>query len=256
MAGPVHWLEVDAADIKRLARDLATFSKKSAPYAMRYALNDMAFDARGEWSDEMRSSMTLRNSYTQRSLGVRKTAGTNLTTMHSVVGSRLDYVKEQEHGSTQTTRGKHGVPIPTSSAAGQGLRSKRTRAVRQANYLSAIRLNQNSMGGATRRGRQQRNAVAIAIARRRGAKFVYLDTGGDGRQRRQGIFKLTASKRTPVRMVYSLSKRTVRTKPNPMLARTLSTVTPRGSGFVAARLVQQLRYHRILHYSMNARFGY
>lgn len=252
MAGPVHWLDVDASDIKRLARDLNTFAKKSAPYAMRYTLNDMVFDARGEWSGEMRSSMTLRNTYTQRSLRARKASGTKLETMSSEVGSPLAYLNEQEKGSTQTAHGKHGVPIPTSSAAGQGLRSKRTRSVRQANYQSAIRLDQRGVGGASsRRGRQQRNAVAIAIAQRRGGKFVFLDLG-----KRKGIFKLTDSKRTPVRMVYSLSKRSIKTKPNAMLARTLSAVTPRGPGFLAARIVQQLRYSRILHYSRNERFGY
>lgn len=249
MAGPVHWLDVDASDIKRLARDLNTFAKKSAPYAMRYTLNDMAFDARGEWSGDMRSSMTLRNTYTQRSLGVRKTTGARIETMQSEVGSRAEGVLRQEKGVTQTAHGKHGVPVPTTTAAGQGLQGRRTRAVRRANYQTAIRLDQRSMGQASSR---QRNAVAIAIAQRKGNKFVFLDMG-----RRKGIFKLSSgSKRATVRMVYDLAHRAPRTKPNPMLARTLSSVTPRGPGFLAARIVQQLRYSRILHYSRNERFGY
>jgi hypothetical protein len=251
MAGPVHWLQVDTSDVKRLSRDLETLSKKSAPYAMRNALTDVAFDARGEWSDQMRSSMTLRNTYTQRSLGVRKASGTNLRTMQSQVGSRLDYVAEREAGSTHVAHGKHGVPIPTSSAAGQGLRAKRTRVVQRANYQTAIHLNQRGIGAATRRGRQQRNAVTIAMAQRKGNRFVFLDLG-----RRKGIFKLTNSKRKPVRMVYDLSRKSIRTKPNPMRARAIAVSAPRLPGFLAARLVQQLRYHRILHYSRSSRFGY
>jgi len=152
VSGPTHWLDVDASDIKKLGEDLEAFSKKAAPHAMRFALNDMAFDARGEWSDEMRRSMTLRNTYTQRSLGVRRAIGTNLQTMQSEVGSRLDYVAEQEQGSTQLAHGKHGVPIPTSTASGQGLKSRRTRAIRRPNYLEAIKLDQRGVSAATCRG--------------------------------------------------------------------------------------------------------
>ena len=185
---------------------------------MRNALNAVAFDARAEWQKRIARTFTLRNKYTQRSLRVVKVQTNRLADMQAVVGSTLDYMAKQELGGQETAKGKHGVPIPTSSAAGQSMKARpRTRVVRRKNYLSAIQLSPKGAGS-----RKQRNVAAIKSAQSRPGGVAYLDLG-----RRKGLFLVPKGERGKPRMLYDLSRKTVRVRPRPTLEPTVQAIGPR-----------------------------
>lgn len=233
-------LSIDTARMHVLTHALQTFAKKGIPFAARNALNTTAFEARTEWVGQLGQKLTLRNKYTARSLRVNKASGTNTAIMQSEVGSVLPYMETQEFGGTETKRGKHGVPIPTTTAAGQGLKARpRTRSVRKKNYLGALNVQQRVSGR-----RQRQNAVAIAMAAKAGGGTVYLDLG-----RRKGLFSITGTKRgLKVRMLYDLSRARVVTKPRPTLQPTLRAIQPRLTKIWIGALQEQLRRNRVLWY--------
>src|SRR5690606_17163674 len=123
------------------------------------------------------------------------------------------YMRKQEFGGFKRGGGKHGAPIRTGYAAGQPGAKPPTRMVRGPNKLTAIKLKRAPRRG----GRKQRNAIAMAKARKAGARFVFLEL-----ERKKGIFRLLGSKSRPqLRMVHDLSFRTVRIPKTPTLQRTL-----------------------------------
>lgn len=211
-------VDVDVRQFRELAARFEQLSSRSLPYAMRNALNAVAFDARTEWQRRIARSMTLRNKYTERSLRVVKVQSNRIDAMEARVGSTLDYMAKQELGGRETSKGKHGVPIPTSSAAGQSMKARpRTRSVRRKNYLSAIHL-ARSVGGS----RQRRNAVAIKMAKSRTGGVAYLDLG-----KRKGLFAIPKGKRAKPRMLYDLTRKTVTVRPRPTLEPTVHAIGPR-----------------------------
>jgi hypothetical protein len=211
-------VEVDMRQFRELATRFEQLGSRSLPFAMRNALNAVAFDARAEWQKRIKRSMTLRNKYTERSLRVEKVQTNRLADMQARVGSTLDYMAKQELGGRESAKGKHGVPIPTSSAAGQAMKARpRTKVVRRKNYLSAIQL-ARSVGGI----RQRRNAVAIKLAKEKTGGVAYLDLG-----KRKGLFAIPKGKRAKPRMLYDLSRKNVRVRPRPTLEPTVGAVGPR-----------------------------
>lgn len=233
-------LKVDTRQLQKLERHLETYAKKAVPFAVRNGLNTTAFEARKQWVTELKSTFVLRNTWTERGLRVDKATGRTVANMQSAVGSIRDYMAEQEQGSTQQKRGKHGVPVPMSGASGQGKKSKRTRSVRRANYLSAMTVAKR-VGGI----RQRRNAVAIALAAKSGG-VAYLDMG-----RRRGLFSVTGRKKgVRLRLLYDLSHATITSKPRPTLANTLHHLAPKLPGIQRDALLAELKRHRILWYGM------
>lgn len=238
--------EVDPKARKRLAKlqdDLTTFAKRAVPIAVRNSLNTTAFEARRVWVGELKQRMVLRNTWTERSLRVEKAAGYDLDSMESKVGSILPYVATREQGGTEAKKGKHGVALPTSSAAGQGMKTwPRTRQVQRRHWMSSIRLADRP--GA---GRKQRNAIAIARAIKNKSKdVVFLDLG-----RRQGLFRVTGTRRgLKVRMIWDLSKSSVRTAPIPTLAPALEALRPRLPAIHEKALLEQLKRNRVLWYGV------
>jgi hypothetical protein len=230
-------ISVDAAKLELLADTLYVFAKRGVPFAARTALNDTAFAAREQWVDQMGKKLVLRNKYTQRSLRVKKvSAGYNVAAMQSEVGSNLEYLATLEFGGVEQKKGEHGVPIPTPSAAGQSLRARpRTKAVRQANYLSSIHVARRVSGN-----RHRRNAVAIRLAAKTGG-VAYLDLG-----RHRGLYRVTGTKRgLRIRKLYDLSKASVRTKPHPTLGPAVDAVQPRLPRIWINALKQQLRHNHV-----------
>lgn len=211
-------VEVDVRQFRELAARFEQLSSRSLPYAMRNALNAVAFDARAEWQTRIARSLTLRNKYTERSIRVVKVQSNRLTEMQARVGSTLDYMAKQELGGQETSKGKHGVPIPTSSAAGMAMKARpRTKQVRRKNYLSAIQLAQSTGGS-----RKQRNAAAIRGAKTKTGGVAYLDLG-----KRKGLFAIPKGSRAKPRMLYDLTHKTVTVRPRPTLGPTVQTVGPR-----------------------------
>lgn len=212
-------IHIDLRDFKRFAKDLGALKQAAIPHAVRDTLNDAAFAARKEWVERVRKDLTLRNTFTVRSLQVAKASGVDIRVMRAVLGSVAPYMGHVEDGETKNAKGRHGVPIPTPSAAGQALAAtRRTKPIRRGNWLSAIRLQRGIAGS-----RKRRNAAVIAMAARKGGGFVYLDLVG-----RRGLFKVVGRKRgARIRMLYDLSKRTVTSAPKPTLAEAVKFVGPR-----------------------------
>lgn len=226
-------------DAKKAVKDLRKFREKAIPYAVRNALNRGAFHARTEWQQEVRRAFTLRNAFTERSIRVDRATGKNVAGMVAVVGSVAPYMDEQEHGATERGRSKH-KPIPGPVAAGLQPGGKRTKMVRAGNKLSALHASR-PVGASSK----QRNAVALAMARRKGERVVLLDRPNGGK----GLFRLMGGKKkVQTRLLWDLSRGSVKVKPTPTLGRTLARIQPRLAEIHRDAFVEQLRRHKILGY--------
>jgi hypothetical protein len=240
-------ITIDTSDVRKLAEALVKVSKRALPYAVRDSLNTAAFEARKEWAQQIDKAMILRNRWTEKSLRVEKATLTSFEHMQSRVGSVAAYMLTQEVGGTETSKGKHGVPIPTTAASGQtsgvgriGPRSRpRTKEVQRKNWLTAIRL-----GPRLGNGRKQRNAVAIRLAAKSGG-VAFLDLG-----RRKGLFRVTGTKkgRFRVRMIWDLSKPSVTTKPRPTLEPTIKVIEQKAPKYQEAALREQFKRLHLLGY--------
>jgi len=224
---------------KKAVADLRRFRERALPYAVRNALNRSAFYARGQWQQEIQSSFVLRNPFTTRSVLYTKASGNDVRGMIAVVGSTAPYMGDQEKGATIRGHGRH-KPIPGPVAAGQAPGGKRTKLVRAGNKLSAIHVQRAA--GANRR---QRNAVALAVARRTGGRVALLERPNGGK----GLFRLFGGKRKPqARLLWDLSRGSVKVRPEPTLQRTLKRIQPRLAEIHRDAVVEQLRRHKILGY--------
>lgn len=233
---------IDVSDLRRLERDLETLKSKAVPYALRNSLNTAAFEGRKLWLEEQRGELVLRNTWTARQVRVEKARGLNVRNMVAVVGSLAPYMREQEFGGRRSGGGRHGLPIPTSVAAGQGMGTQpRTRLVRGANKLGAIRL---TTRGRNRGHRRQRNAIAIAQAIKSGSKYVFLEL-----ENSKGIFQITGGRRKPrIRMIWDISRGSVVIPPHPTLGPALESLGYMMPRIHAQAFLEQLRMHGVFGY--------
>jgi hypothetical protein len=228
---------VDMIKFRLFSRLLENFATKSIPFAARNSLNEIAFGARQEWATkQLPEAFTLRNTWTAKGLRVEKAQGRTIEGMHSKVGSLREYMMGREEGATQTKRGKHGVAIPMSGAAGQGAKQKRTRLVRRPNYLSALQVVKRK--GSSKR---QQNAISISMAKKTGG-VAFLEVG-----RRKGLFAVGGGKQKKPRLklLYDLSHSTVTTKPIPTLERTIDAMRPRFLAIHMKHMRAELVRHRM-----------
>lgn len=236
-----------AWDAKRALRDLEEFKKTAIPFAIRNSLNTSAFEMQKVWRREIRQTFVNRNKFTERSIHVEKARGSDPNRMVSVVGSIADYLDEQESGGT--VRGKGALkPIPGPSAAGQQPGSKRTKLVMPSRYLQAIKATKATRGSSPR----ARNVAALLIARRKGQQFVLLEKPSGGK----GIFMVSGGtqrfngrrmtrRKLKTRLLWDLSRRTVRVPPAPTLQRSLQIIEPKLPHIHLAALLEQIHRHGI-----------
>jgi hypothetical protein len=186
-------------------------------YARRDYVNEVAFEARRGWLKRIEDAFVIRNTFTARSIRVEKARVAKGQVIESKVGSTAPYMDEQEEGGTKTAHGKHGAPIPTTSAAGQAMKARpRKRQVTARNRMGAINLASSISGR-----RQKRNAAAIAVAVRSGRNVAFLDLG-----KRKGIFRVIGGKRgIRVRMLWDLSKKSLTIPRLPTLEPTLKSIS-------------------------------
>ena len=231
--------EIDTREIKRMESDLETFARKALPFATRNTLNQAAFMAQREAKEGIRAKMVLRNRFTEQSIRVEQAKSLQIASQEAVTGSIADYMEDQEFGGVKSKRGKHGVAIATSYAAGQGEGVRpRTRLPRKPNKLGNIRLQRRRTGTGSRK---QRNLIAIRQAVKTSAKHVFLDLG-----RRKGIFRVVGGKRRPkIKMVQDLTSQSVVIPRTPWLAPAVDKTEPAIPGFYAASLRFQLKRLRI-----------
>ncbi len=222
---------IDLSQVAKLAKTLDALNRKGLPFAVRKGLNETAFEARKQWKEQLGKTLTLRNTWTERSLRVDKVAaGYDVGSMQSKVGSTAPYMAEQEFGGSKAKKGRHGVPIPTAVAAGQDKGAQRTKAVRKRNYLSALSVTKRAGVG-----RKQQNAIAVKTAAKTGG-VVFLDLG-----RRQGLFRVTGgAKRPRISMLYNLSKTVVVTPPHATLGPAIKVIEPKLASIHAKALQEQI----------------
>ena len=229
----------DDKKLRRFERDLKTFAAQAVPFANRATLNDAVFMARKVAQNELGQRMILRNKWTASSVRVQRATQKRVRDQHAVVGAVDQYLEQQEFGATRRPEGKHGVPIPTRSASGEGRGSApRSRPVRPPKTRRRIKLRRRVRGA---RGRAQGNVVAVRQAAGSGRKFVALRT-----RRGVGIFKIEGGRTKPrVEMIWDLSRQTVRTPANPWLKPSVDVVAGRMPGIYRKNLKKQLLRRRI-----------
>jgi hypothetical protein len=217
---------------KEMVAALKRMRSQAVPYAVRNALNTQAFEARKAWVGFIQRDFVNRNTFTQRSIQVVKAGGLSVANMQSVVGSTAPYMGTQEEGGTVRGKGAHkAIPAPT--AAGLPAGSRRTKLVRARFYLGAINAQHPALVGS----RKQRNAIAIAVARRAGLKFALLERPSGGK----GLFLLGGSKRQPTtRLLWDVSRGSVQVPGAHQLERTLAHVLTQSERVHMDALVQQL----------------
>lgn len=225
-------IKVDLRNTAWLARDLKNLRKSALPYAQKNAVNEAAFEGRKLWQEELQSSFTLRNKFTERSIRVDKAR--SLHNPEAKLGSVASYMDEQEEGTTLTKTSKHGIPIPTAASSGEGKAKIRKRVVRRANRLTNIKFS-SRIGNSPK----QKNAIAISQAIRTKTKFAFLETS-----RRKGIFRVTGRLKNPkITMLHDLTRSSVRIPSTPTLSRTLDRLDTRMDGIYRKALLFQLSRH-------------
>lgn len=202
---------IDDDDIVKLELKLRRVAERALPFATKQTVNSVAFAAREEWQGQIREKMITRNKFTERSIRVEQTKTLNIGRQEATVGSVADYMDEQEFGGVKTKKGKHGTPITTSVASGEGEGARpRRRVARRPNRVGNIRLKNDRNRAATRR---QQTVIAIKQAVENGDRFVFLDL-----QRSKGIYRITGGKRNPqIKLLHDLSRSTVRIPARPTL---------------------------------------
>lgn len=220
--------------------DLKAFAHKAVPFASRNAVNTTAFEAMRQWRGEIKRSFVLRNQYTERSIRVEKAqGGRGGGRIEAVVGSLAPYMSTQEFGGTVSGKsGKKAIPGPV--AAGQPPGAKRTKMVRAGSRMSRLKIQRIRTTN-----KRQYNAVAIAMAKRRGQKVAVLHRPGGGK----GVFEIRGSKRKPnPLLLYDVSRGSVRVEATPTLQRTLRRMDARIPRIWFDAVLAELKRHRIAGY--------
>lgn len=226
---------IEIRGLDEMQRELEQLARRGVHYAARETLNSLAFAGRKIWQGEMRSTLTLRNAFTERRALVERATGSRMPEMEAVLGHTEDYMRRLEEGIGERAR-RGGLAIPTEAAAGQAkgsLPAGRKRAVRPANIIRALgKLKRQSRS----LPRKVRNVKAVRDAIRNGSRLAYLEL-----DRRRGIYRIMGGKRRPqIRKLYDLSRRSVPLPRIPTLQRTLDQTWKQGPTLALAALQRQL----------------
>lgn len=218
--------------LNALRSELETLYKKSVPFAVAKGLNEAAFQGRKEWQKKAGEEFTLRNTWTTRRMFVDKAkASPRLESIEARLGSDQEYMAKQEGGFIKAKKGKHGVPVPTATAAGQGKTAKRTKPVRRSNRMGNIRLTDRVSGS-----RQRKNTVAAITAIKSGTRVGFFDL-----RSRQGLFRVKGSvKKWRLEMLHDLTEPAIKTKAHPTLGPSAAKVNQRLPAIMVSELEAQI----------------
>lgn len=229
---------MDMSIFKEDARKLRLFSDKALPAAVEYTLNELAVQTWKRSKRDLKDNFTLRNTWTARNMAFEKVAPgrRDISRMKSMAGSRLEYMREQQEGVTKSARGKHGVPIPTTSAAGEGQGRTRRKRVLRKHYMSNLKMAQGAFVRAKRSAWSSKLVLpfVIAIARKMRKRFIYWESP----RGKRGIFQIDGDR---LNMIYDLSEKRVTSSPRPWLADATDKVTPMFRKLYGKALFFQLR---------------
>lgn len=224
-------VKVEFKGAKEMNAGLKRMRGQAVPNALRNTLNTAAFETRTIWRREIRSTFTLRNRFTEQSVRVEQARGSNMV---ATVGSVAPWMAVQEEGGTVRGKSGHKV-IPRAASAGQKAGAPRTRLVRGRFYLGAIQVAHPALSG----GRRQRNAIAIAMARKQGKNIVLLTRPSGAK----GLFIIMSGGKRALktRMLWDVSRSSVRVHAEPTLERSLTAVKPKLGHMLEAALTQQMQ---------------
>jgi hypothetical protein len=239
-------LSMDQRPLEQMEKDLDRFGKQALPYAIRDTLNAAAFQTAEMAKDEIGHRFIERNAYTRRSVRYKKTFSRDIKRMESSAGSVQEYLQKQEEGFTESKSGKHGVPIPSSAAAGQMGARLRTRKLQRKNWLSSINLSSSRVKG---RGR---TVVAVRDAVESGRRVVFIDGRSDHYGRPTGMYRVVGGRKggrgwpkgARLQLIYDLERSSVRTKAHPWLEPATKKVTVNLDKLYRDALIRQIRLQR------------
>lgn len=229
---------INNENVRKLERDLKQMAERALPFATKKTLNDAAFQAQRIIKADLPKDFILKNRFTMRSIRVEQARTLNIRRQQSVIGSTAAFMEDQEFGGIIRSKGKHGVPIPTSFSAGQGEKTKpRTRLPRKANRLRNLRLSKRNKTAASKK---QRNMITIRNAIDTGNRVVFLDL-----QHSKGIFKITGRKKLRFKMLYNLTHKSLVIPKRPWLKPAFDESIRMIPAFYADALRFQLKRHRL-----------
>ena len=230
-------IAVNVAQMRQFEARLLRLNEKGVKFAEVESVNRAAFETMGAARQELGGKMTLRNTWTQKSIRVQRAT---LTTPEAVVGSTAGYMETQELGGREEGHGGAAVSIPTSVSSGEGRGAvPRQKTVRKPNKMTSIILNRrrriSRSGSAGNRSR--RNVYTVKRAAATGSKFIFLQL-----QRRRGIFRVYGGKTRPrLEMVQDLTRKSVVIPRNPWLLPVAKDEAKQVARYYSEALARQLR---------------
>ena len=211
-------MKVDVRQIKEFEKDLKAFKDRAFPFATKATINTAAFDTMTKGRRIIERNMILRNKYTPKAVQVEQTRTLIVNQQEALTGAIEDYLETQEFGGVDVKKGKVGIPLPSSTSAGQGRTKPRTRLPREANKLQNLRLNRSRRRA---KSRKQKVLFVVQDAVTSGRRNIFLDLG-----RTQGIFNVKGGRKNfkrggpkgaKLRMIYDLSRDSVSIPRSPWL---------------------------------------
>lgn len=212
---------LDTRMFEKDAKRVLLQSKNALGEAVRYTLDRMAYQAYASSKRALKGQFTIRNTWTSRNMAFVKVEPTarRIDEMQSEAGSRLEYMEAQQEGSKHRAKGKHGVPIPTTHASGEGAAKQRKKRVQKRFYLSRLKIGKGLYADAKAAAagdRKQHYAIMLSMARKRRLKFVYWESA----RGTKGLYKIRDPRNREdwaIEMVYDLSQRMTSAKPRDWL---------------------------------------
>jgi hypothetical protein len=238
--------KVETIDVKELEAELKTFAKRAYPFATKAAINNAAFKARDLWQREISVDMIERNKFTRQSIRVEQSRTLDVDRQSATVGSIAPYMKDQEFGGVKRSKGKHGVPIATSYAAGQEGQQPRTRLARRANKLASIQLRKRIRSS---RNKKQALLFKVQDAVTSGKRFIFHDFESG---KKKGIFRVVGGSKkfkrgwptgAKLKMVADMSSKVITIPRNPTLKPVVKQVEILMPAMWRKALVFQVRRH-------------
>lgn len=242
---PIH-IKVDTGDFDRFRQRLQELNRRGIPHAMRNALNGIAFEAQVTWRREIERRLVIRaKGFTTRSIRVEKAKGIDVRTMRSIVGSDADYMGGVEEGTTMHSKGKYGKPVPTGFASGEDGSRVPKRLPTSARRRANIELLKDNVPGKTD---AQKRFLALHLAAKRGVKFALMRTKDGGHAIYQLLSKSRKTKRGKTdkiqpRMVWDLSRKSIRKRPHPTLQPALVRMQRVAPRIIAREVKKQITRH-------------
>jgi len=236
-------IKMDKAPLEYLENELDKFGKHTMPYAIRDTLNTMAYETSRVAKKNADRLFVMRNTFTARSIQFERAKSLDMRRMESAAGSLQTYMREQEEGFTRCKSGKHGVPVPTSYAAGQQGARPRTKPVRRANWMARLKVARARRRAQTR-GQDIVLAVQTAVAT--GQRVVFLPL------RHPGLYRVLGGRRTErgwpkgakLKMLYSLEDSTITTEPRRWLEPAAKLVISKREEYYRKAVLRQIEINR------------